>query len=92
MPSASVSTSAPAAPFRAAVLVGLAQVADAPTDEHVAAVVALVHDARRLGVGFDRWAAQNRVFELWRRSPEARRAIAPLATTLGFAVPMKDSA
>ena len=58
----------------------------------VAAVLALIQGARRLGVGFDRWAAQNRVFELWGQMREARRALTPLAEALGFAVPMRDSA
>jgi hypothetical protein len=76
--------------LRAAVSAGLSQVAESPTPERAAAVLAVINGARRLGVGFDRWAAQNRVFDLWRRMPEARAALAPLAETLGFALPMKE--
>jgi alpha-amylase/alpha-mannosidase (GH57 family) len=71
--------------LRAAVGQGLGRVAEAPTPERVAAVLALIEGARRLGVGYDRWAAQNRVFALWRHLPEARPALAPLAEVLGLA-------
>jgi hypothetical protein len=43
-------------------------------------------------VGFDRWTAQNRVFELWREIPAARPVLAPLADALGFALPLEDQA
>jgi hypothetical protein len=56
----------------------------------VATVLALIDGARRLGVGFDRWTAQNRVFELWRRMPEAHATLAPIADALGFALLLKD--
>ena len=75
--------------LRTAILAGLTRVAEAPDRERVAAVLGLVHGARRLGVGFDRWAAQNRVFELWGTMPVARPVLAPLADALGFALPMK---
>jgi hypothetical protein len=77
--------------LRAAVRNGLAQVAEAPTPERVAAVLAVIEGARRLGVGYDRWGAQNRVFELWRRLPDARPALAPLAEVLGLATPAEPS-
>ena len=60
--------------------------AESPVPERVAAVLALVEGARRLGVGFDRWAAQNRLFELWRGMPAARPVLAPLAEALEFAL------
>ena len=71
--------------MRAAVARGLTQVAELPTPERVAAVLAVIDGAQRLGVGFDRWAAQNRVFDLCRRRPEARATLAPLADALGLA-------
>ncbi|MBM3220526.1 MAG: DUF3536 domain-containing protein [Candidatus Rokubacteria bacterium] len=76
--------------LRGAVLAGLARVADSPAPERVTAVLALINGARRLDVGFDRWAAQNRVFDLWRKQPDARGALAPLADALGLALPLKD--
>ncbi len=71
--------------LRTAVAAALARVADSPEPERVAAVLALVEGARRLGVGFNRWATQNRLFELWRTMPHARAALSPLAAALGFA-------
>jgi alpha-amylase/alpha-mannosidase (GH57 family) len=70
---------------RAAVADALARVAESPSPERVAAVLTLVEGARRLGVGFDRWAAQNRLFELWRGMPAARPVLRPLTDALGFA-------
>lgn len=70
--------------LRAAVSAGLTQVAERPVPERVAAVLAIIEGARRLGVGFDRWTAQNRVFDLWRALPAARPALAPIAEALGF--------
>jgi len=75
--------------LRAAVAAALTRVAESPVPERVAAVLALIVGARRLGVGFDRWLAQNRVFELWRAMPSARPALAPLAEALEFALPME---
>ena len=72
--------------LRAAVATALMRVAESPVPERVAAVLALVAGARRLGVGFDRWAAQNRLFELWRGMPAARPVLAPLAEALEFAL------
>ena len=70
--------------LRAAVGAALTRVAESPTPEHVGAVLALIQGARRLGVGFDTWAAQNRVFDLWRTVPAARPVLEPLTETLGF--------
>ena len=78
--------------LRHAVAVAITGVAEAPTPERVATVLALVDGARRLGVGFDRWGAQNRVFELWRALPGARAVLRPLAESLGFALPTEDPA
>ncbi len=72
--------------LRSAVAAALTRMAESPDAEHVAAVVALVESARRLGVGFDRWGTQNRVFELWRTTPAARAVLRPLAEALGFAL------
>jgi len=78
--------------LRAAVTAALAQVAASPVPERVASVLALLTGARRLGVGYDRWTAQNRLFELWNARPDARPVLAPLADALGFALPVKDPA
>ncbi|MBI1846348.1 MAG: DUF3536 domain-containing protein [Candidatus Rokubacteria bacterium] len=64
----------------------LARVAEAPAPDRVAPAVALVEGARRLGVPFGVWAAQTELFELWRARPDARPALAPLASALGFAL------
>jgi Domain of unknown function (DUF3536)/Glycosyl hydrolase family 57 len=71
--------------LRAAVGAALARVAESPLPERVAAVRTLVEGARRLGVGFDRWAAQNRLFDLWRAMPAGRVVLRPLTDALGFA-------
>jgi alpha-amylase/alpha-mannosidase (GH57 family) len=71
--------------LRSAVAAALARVAESPSPDRVAAVLTLVESARRLGVGFDRWAAQNRLFELLRAMPAARPALRPLTDALGFA-------
>jgi len=49
--------------------------------------VALVEGARRLGVPFSLWNAQNRFFETWRRWAEARPVLTALASPLGFSNP-----
>ena len=70
---------------RAAVGAALARVAESSSPERVGAVLAIVQGARRLGVGFDRWAAQNRLFDLVRAMPDARPILRPLTDALGFA-------
>ena len=55
-----------------------------PSPERVAAALALVEGARRAGLRFGLWAAQNRFFALWSARPEARPALTPIATVLGF--------
>jgi alpha-amylase/alpha-mannosidase (GH57 family) len=58
-----------------------------PTAERVAAAVALVEGARRLGVAFGLWRTQNRFLELWGARPDARGVLRPLAEALGFDLP-----
>lgn len=71
-------------PLRQAVERLLDELAGEATAERVQAAVALVEGARRLGVGFGLWGAQNRFFELWNARPPARRVLTPLAQVLGF--------
>src|SRR5262249_17230980 len=71
--------------LRAAVANALTRVAESPVPERVTAALALINGARRLGVGFDSWASQNKLFELWRANPEARPALGSLTKALGFA-------
>jgi hypothetical protein len=75
--------------LRDTVAAALDRVANAPSAEAVAAVLGLVDGARRLDVGFDRWGTQNRVFELWRKLPDARPLLLPLAQALDFALPIE---
>jgi alpha-amylase/alpha-mannosidase (GH57 family) len=62
----------------------LQAVAEEPSAERVARATALVTDALRLGLRFGLWESQNRFFAIWRARPDARPALAPLATALGF--------
>jgi alpha-amylase/alpha-mannosidase (GH57 family) len=57
--------------------------------ERLAAALALIEGAQRLGIRFGRWRAQNDFFALWRARPEARVALGPLAAALGFALPVE---
>jgi Domain of unknown function (DUF3536) len=59
-------------------------VAESPTDAHVAAALALIEGAHRLGLRYGRWAAQNRFFEIWKRHAAARARLQPLGAVLGF--------
>jgi alpha-amylase/alpha-mannosidase (GH57 family) len=61
-------------------------VAESPTDAHVAAALALIEGAHRLGLRYGRWAAQNRFFEIWKRHGGAPARLAPLGAVLGFRV------
>jgi hypothetical protein len=76
------------APARASVGRAVARALDALAEraapDRVASAVALIEGARRLGVRFWRWRAQNRFFALWQAHPEARGILRPLADTLGF--------
>jgi alpha-amylase/alpha-mannosidase (GH57 family) len=56
-----------------------------PSPELVEAARSLVEDARRVGLRFGLWSAQNRFFALWRTRPDTRATLAPLAGALGFA-------
>jgi len=59
-------------------------IADSPSRERIGQATALVESARRLGVRYGHWAAQNRFFQIWSERPEARADLMPLATALGF--------
>jgi hypothetical protein len=52
----------------------------------VAAVLALLEGAQGVGFRFGRWDAQNAFFALWRRHPDRRSALHPIAAALGFAL------
>ncbi len=68
-----------------AVAAALDALGEGVTAERVAAAVALVTGAERLGVRFGLWRAQNRFFELWTAAPPRDRALLrPLASALGF--------
>jgi hypothetical protein len=54
--------------------------------ERIATALALIEGAPRLGIRFGRWAARNDFFALWRARPDARAALQPIATALGFAL------
>jgi hypothetical protein len=56
--------------------------------ERIAAALALIEGAGRLGIRLGRWGAQNDFFALWQARPDAREALQPLAQTLGFALPL----
>jgi alpha-amylase/alpha-mannosidase (GH57 family) len=59
-------------------------VADAPTAQRVAAALALIEGANRLGLRYGLWATQNRFFEIWNRRREAHAQLGPLGAALGF--------
>jgi alpha-amylase/alpha-mannosidase (GH57 family) len=77
---------AAARPMRLAVAAALDALREAPTADRVATAIALVEGARRLGVRFRQWRAQNQFFELWLARPDARPTLAPLADALGFSL------
>jgi alpha-amylase/alpha-mannosidase (GH57 family) len=63
----------------------LARLRGAVTAERVGRALAVLEIGRRLGCMPDLWAAQNRLFELWRAGDAGqRRDLAPLAAALGF--------
>jgi alpha-amylase/alpha-mannosidase (GH57 family) len=72
-----------------AIAAALDRVRDAPTPENIADATALVAGARELAVPFGLWAIQNRFFELWTATPDARAALAPLGDLLGFELPLE---
>jgi len=61
-------------------------VAESPTRDRVAQATALIEGARRLGIRYGHWAAQNRFFEIWTERPDARGELLPLANELGFSL------
>jgi hypothetical protein len=63
-----------------------------PSAERIAAALALIEGAQRLGIRFGRWAAQNDFFAVWRARPDARAALEPIADALGFALPAEPAA
>ena len=75
---------AAAEPMRQAVSTVLDALEAAITPDDVARATALVDAARRLGVGFGEWQAQNRFFALWQAHPGARQMLLPLADLLEF--------
>jgi hypothetical protein len=70
--------------LQAAVERALEAVAAEPTPERVALAQRLIEDLQMLKLRFGLWSAQNRFFDIWRRRTEARAALAPLGTALGF--------
>jgi alpha-amylase/alpha-mannosidase (GH57 family) len=54
--------------------------------ERVAAALALLEGARRAGIRFGLWSAQNDFFALWRDRPDAQAELRPIAEALGFAL------
>ena len=62
----------------------LAAVAEQATPSRVAAALALIEGANRLGLRYGRWAAQNQFFETWARQPGAHAVLTPLGDALGF--------
>jgi hypothetical protein len=62
----------------------LTAVADQPTPSRIAAALALLDGANRLGLRYGRWAAQNLFFDTWARQPGAHAVLAPLGDALGF--------
>ena len=63
----------------------MARLAETVTAERVDQALELLEVGRRLGCMPDLWAAQNRLFELWRAGdPARRRGLASLAVALGF--------
>jgi alpha-amylase/alpha-mannosidase (GH57 family) len=78
--------------MREAVHQTLTALAADPSPERIASALALVVGATRLGVRYGRWAAQNDFFALWRARPDARAALPPLASALGFALAVEGAA
>ncbi len=73
-------------PMRQAVQRALRRLEQDVTAESLAAALALIEGAGRVGIHFGRWATQNEFFELWRLRPDARARLQPIASVLGFAL------
>lgn len=70
-----------------ALLARMARLEAGVSYERVDAALAVLHLAEQVGFTPGLWAAQNRLFQLWRAVGEdARRLLGPLATALGFAL------
>ena len=76
--------SAANAPMRRAVARAMDALAGDPEPERARSTLTLIDRAWRLGVWFGLWDTQNRFLEIWRRHPQARPALRPLAERLGF--------
>ena len=74
------------APLRETVHRTLSALRDDASPERIAAARALIEDARRAGIRFGLWSAQNDFFALWRARPDAQAALEPIAAALGFAL------
>ena len=60
---------------------------DEVTPERVEGALAVLRVGQRIGCTPDLWAAQNRLFDLWRaNAPPVRDLLVPLAAGLGFAL------
>jgi len=70
-----------------ALLARMFRLRDRALPDRVESAVAVLRVAQRIGAMPDLWAAQNRLFELWRADDAGgRRVLAPLAEALGFAL------
>jgi hypothetical protein len=77
--------------MREAVHLTLTALAADASAERIAAALALIEGATRLGIRYGRWAAQNDFFALWRARADARETLAPLGQALGFALPTEPA-
>ena len=81
------------APAKAAMVKAIGTALDAVAGESspaaIADATALVSGATDLRVPFGLWAAQNRFFGIWNATPEAQERLTPLATLLGFSLPVE---
>ena len=69
-----------APPLEQALLARMFRLREGATPEGVESALAVLHVAQRIGCVPDLWAAQNRLFELWRAQDAAGRThLAPLA-------------
>ena len=73
--------------MRGAVHERLAALPADASPERIAAALALVEGAQRAGIRFGLWSAQNDFLAVWRARSDARPALQPLASALGFALP-----
>jgi alpha-amylase/alpha-mannosidase (GH57 family) len=74
-------------PMREAVQRALRRLEGDVSAESIAAALALIEGAGRVGIHFGRWAAQNEFFALWRcRHGDARARLQPIAAVLGLAL------